>query len=203
MANAQRNAAQNFTKDTENFLALLRSGTDRKTAEAERADAEDAIAGGAFPGIEQAVAAMKDLIVEIPDDPDCPGDGDEADDEAVFEDPETFEEPEADPAMEDPDAEEVSDEADAPAEPDVPEGPDAGIDEPLTPADKLESSIRALLGEEPRKEGRSALDLLDFEEPDSSRPPYKDVDFEALTASMRRDEVEKPADADDADDEDE
>ena len=108
-------------------------------------------------------------------------------------DPEKPEEPD------EPDGPDESDAPDNPKEPDEPEEPD-GMEQAIESADELVDSIRSLLADKPREEsGRSALDLLDFEEPDSSRPPYKDVDFEALTASLRRDE---PADEDRTDDED-
>ena len=227
MANAQLSAARNFTKDTEGFLALLRSGSGSGASDAENPDAAadadpaDALGkvAGAFPGIEQAVAAMKDLIVEIPDDepdePDEPGEpdgpeepGEPEEPEVPFEDPETFDasnepeepvEPVEPDECEKPDGPDESDAPDNPKEPDEPEEPD-GMEQAIESADELADSIRSLLADKPREEsGRSALDLLDFEEPDSSRPPYKDVDFEALTASLRRDE---PADADGTDDED-
>ena len=214
MANAQRNAAKNFTRDTESFLALLRSGASaEKGAESgDEADGTDGVAA-AFPGLEQAVAAMRDLIVEIPDDSGQPGGSGEPAEQAepedvAFEEPETFEEagtPEKpdDPAFEAPDAGEDVKE-DAAQDPHAAEEAHGEVrDTAADTADELEKSIRSLLAEEPRREGRSELDLLDFEEPDSSRPPYKDVDFEALTASLRRDGPEAPdaADAEDADDE--
>ena len=221
MANAQLSAARNFTKDTEGFLALLRSGSGSGAPDAENPDAAadadpaDALGkvAGAFPGIEQAVAAMKDLIVEIPDDepdepdepdgPEEPGEPEEP--EVPFEDPETFDasnEPEEPVEPDESEKPEEPDKPDAPDEPEEPEEPGAPDDgaEAVERADELADSIRSLLADKPREEsGRSALDLLDFEEPDSSRPPYKDVDFEALTASLRRDE---PADEDRTDDED-
>lgn len=221
MANAQLSAARNFTKDTEGFLALLRSGSGSGAPDADNPDAAadadpaDALGkvAGAFPGIEQAVAAMKDLIVEIPDDepgepdePEEPGEPEEP--EVPFEDPETFDasnepdepvEPDESEKPEEPDKPDAPDEPEEPDKPEEPGAPDDGA-EAVERADELADSIRSLLADKPREEsGRSALDLLDFEEPDSSRPPYKDVDFEALTASLRRDE---PADEDRTDDED-
>lgn len=209
MANAQLNAARNFTKDTERFLALLQQATDETGGQAENpeeADPANAPDGVSFPGIEQAVAAMRDLIVEIPDgEPDEP---DEPEEPIAFEEPETFEEPE-DPAFEDPDGdeedaeEEEAEEEEEEEEPEKEKAPEGVGGRPrfgtADAADALEKSIRALLAAEPERDDRSALDLLDFEEPDSSRPPYKDVDFEALTASLRRDEPERPKDPEDSD----
>ena len=249
MANAQVNAALNFAKDAEAFLAQMGEGggsapdADELMKQIGQSGADD---------IAHAVAAMRDIIVDIPDEPDDFGEPDDEetlgeseseepddfeedggeDDFGESEEPDDFEEDGGEDDFgesEEPDDFEEDGGEDDSREPDDidkaggaaggetspgSDGSDGGrnmadpgegtreaetreeeddsgdfLTGPASEeADALAYSLRSLLNEyRSRPETtHEELDELDFEKPTEGAAPFTDIDFEALTASLRR-----------------
>ena len=216
LAQAQTNAAANFAKDAEAFLSSL---GDLRAEE----EPEDSALDVDFSGIAQAIAAMRDIIVEIPEDEEPeeipmveeigedeaeePEEEEESGDDAesVDED-ETADDEEPDDAEDESEEEKeepASDESDEEDESESYEEKESASDEDDDDiSGDFMTMLRTMISPEaveadpdPLAQAMRELEALDFDEDADEDKPYTDLTLAEAASSAIREHAEHEPDA--------